>query len=255
MNYYEHHLGDYAQATSHLTFVEDAAYSRMLRKYYAEEKPLPADLRAVIRLVGARTDEEREAVDIILKEFFTLEEDGWHNKRADDEIAKFASKRDKAKRSAASRWNANASDKDANASGNHANASNEYANAMLGNEAEHGKRNAHQTPDTRHQTPEKQKPARTAAARPEDVPEQTWTDWIALRKAKRAPVTETVLKQAREESGKAGLTLARFLEVWCARGSQGLQAEWLKPNERGNVRQFPSNKPGAQPEILPELTA
>ena len=92
MNYYEHHLGDYAQATAHLTFVEDAAYSRMLRKYYAEEKPLPVELRAVQRLVAARTDEEREAVEVVLAEFFTLESDGWHNKRADKVIQAYHGK-------------------------------------------------------------------------------------------------------------------------------------------------------------------
>jgi len=32
MNYYEHHIGDYAEATAHLTFIEDATYSRLIRK-------------------------------------------------------------------------------------------------------------------------------------------------------------------------------------------------------------------------------
>jgi uncharacterized protein YdaU (DUF1376 family) len=41
----------------------------------------------VQRLVGARTREEKQAVDDILKEFFCLEEDGWHNKRCDAELA------------------------------------------------------------------------------------------------------------------------------------------------------------------------
>ncbi len=67
---------------------------------------------------------------------------------------------------------------------------------------------------------------------PDDVTEQTWADWLALRKAKRAPVTETVVSQARSESRKAGMSLEAFLAVWCARGSQGLQADWLKPSER-----------------------
>lgn len=156
MNYYEHHIGDYAQATFHLTFVEDAAYSRLLRKYYAEEKPLPADLRAVQRLVGARTDEEREAVATILEEFFTLESDGWHNKRADAEIAKVAEKREKASRSARARWNANASESDANASNKDANASDQDANAMRGPCAAHNGRNALQSPVTSHQSPEDQ---------------------------------------------------------------------------------------------------
>lgn len=87
MNFYKHHIGDYAQATSHLTFVEDAAYSRLIRKYYADERPLPADLKAVQRLVGAREKIEREAVETVLNEFFTLEEDGWHQARCDAEIA------------------------------------------------------------------------------------------------------------------------------------------------------------------------
>lgn len=68
---------------------------------------------------------------------------------------------------------------------------------------------------------------------PEGVDPQTWADWLSLRKAKDAPVTVTVLREAAREAAKAGLTLTRFLEIWCARGSQGLQADWLKPNERG----------------------
>ena len=89
MNYYEHHIGDYAEATSHLTFVEDAAYSRLIRKYYATEKPLPSEIKSVQRLVGARSKEEREAVETMLKEFFVLEVDGWHQLRCDDEIQRF----------------------------------------------------------------------------------------------------------------------------------------------------------------------
>lgn len=92
MNYYEHHIGDYAEATAHLTFIEDAAYSRLIRKYYAQERPLPADLKAVQRLVGARSKEEREAVDTVLNEFFTLDVDGWHNGRCDAEIARYMGK-------------------------------------------------------------------------------------------------------------------------------------------------------------------
>lgn len=92
MNYYEHHIGDFAEATAHLTFVEDAAYSRMIRKYYATEKPLPADLRAVQRLVGARTKEEREAVEAVLQEFFELQDDGWHQSRCDAELGNYHAK-------------------------------------------------------------------------------------------------------------------------------------------------------------------
>ncbi len=89
MNYYEHHIRDYAEETMHLTFIEDAAYSRLIRKYYATEKPLPADIKTVQRLMGARSKKECEAVAVVLEEFFELRDDGWHNARCDAYIQKF----------------------------------------------------------------------------------------------------------------------------------------------------------------------
>jgi len=64
-----------------------------------------------------------------------------------------------------------------------------------------------------------------------DVDQQVLIDWVGLRKAKKAPVTQTVIAGARAEAQKAGLTLEAFLRIWCMRGSQGLQADWLKPHE------------------------
>jgi hypothetical protein len=72
----------------------------------------------------------------------------------------------------------------------------------------------------------------TIVACPPDVDQQIWDDWKQLRKAKKAPVTETVVNSARKEAAKANMAFSDFLSVWCARGSQGLQADWLKPDER-----------------------
>jgi hypothetical protein len=72
----------------------------------------------------------------------------------------------------------------------------------------------------------------TSVACPPDVDQQIWDDWKQLRKAKKAPVTETVVSSARKEAIKANMSFSDFLSVWCARGSQGLQAEWLKPEEK-----------------------
>lgn len=88
MNFYKHHIGDYAATTSHLSFVEDAAFSRLLRIYYRDERPLPSDIRAVQRLASARSKEERVAVESVLREFFTEMPDGWRNSRCDEELAK-----------------------------------------------------------------------------------------------------------------------------------------------------------------------
>jgi uncharacterized protein YdaU (DUF1376 family) len=104
MNYYEHHIGDYAEATAHLTFIEDATYSRLIRKYYATEKPLPVDVKIVQRLINARSKEEKNAVVSVLNEFFNLTDDGWRQERCDHEIARFKDRQIKARRSAEGRW-------------------------------------------------------------------------------------------------------------------------------------------------------
>ncbi|HEY0878977.1 MAG TPA: YdaU family protein [Zeimonas sp.] len=148
MNYYEHHLGDYAAATAHLSWDEDMAYTRLLRAYYHHEKPIPVDQREACRLARASTPAQRRAVDTVLREFFDLRDDGWHQKRADEEISRYQDKQAKARRSAEARWNAQRSECERISEGN-ANAS---ADAMR----THSEGNAprHQTPDTKPNTPE-----------------------------------------------------------------------------------------------------
>ena len=87
MNYYKRHLGDYARDTAHLSMAEDGAYNRMLDLYYASERPLPADKKDLYRKLRARSKVEQEAVDVCLQDFFSLQDDGYHNTRCDEEIA------------------------------------------------------------------------------------------------------------------------------------------------------------------------
>ena len=98
----------------------------------------------------------------------------------------------------------------------------------------------------------KEEKARTRAApvaRPPDVDEQVWSDWLHLRKSKRAPVTQTTLNGAITEAEKAGMTLEAFLRVWCRRGSQGLEAAWLKPEEKPPVSPAASSIASADAEL------
>ena len=148
MNYYEHHLGDWAAATGHLTWDEDMAYTRLLRAYYHQEQPIQQGQQ--YRLAKATTAVQRKAVDQVLSEFFELREGRYHQKRADREIARYQDKQDKARRSAQVRWAAVPSQSESNANASEQN----DANAMR----THSEGNALQTPDTRHQTPVKQNP-------------------------------------------------------------------------------------------------
>lgn len=90
MNYYERHLGDYAKDTAHLTMIEHGAYGLLLDRYYGTEQGIPAD--QAHRIARARSKEEKQAVDDVLAEFFSLVEGVWTNSRAEEEIAKVAAK-------------------------------------------------------------------------------------------------------------------------------------------------------------------
>jgi hypothetical protein len=79
---------------------------------------------------------------------------------------------------------------------------------------------------------------------PDDVDAQVWRDWLALRKSKRAPVSITVVAEARAEAIKAGMSLESFLREWISRGSQGLKAQWIKPDEPKQTRQQRSGYSG-----------
>ena len=86
MNYYERHLGDYAKDTGHLSILEHGAYTLLLDRYYSTEAGIPET--QAFRLARARTPEEREAVEVVLAEFFELIDGVWINRRAEEEIQK-----------------------------------------------------------------------------------------------------------------------------------------------------------------------
>ena len=210
MHYYQFNIGDYASHTRHLEPIEDLIYRRLLDLYYLHERPLSQDATAVAKQIGLR--DMAEQVHDILSEFFDRTPDGYRSARADREIAHYHSKIEQASRagkaSAERRFNARSTDVQPT---------------------------NNQEPITNKQETSKEKESRKRSPpvpKPEDVDQQTWDDWLALRKAKKAPVTQTVLNQAKSEASKAGMTLDDFLTVWCARGSQGLQADWLKPHEK-----------------------
>ena len=83
----------------------------MLELYYDTEQPLNSDPKKIARRVLAVTDDEREAMNLVLEEFFILQDDGWHNSRCDTEIAKYQGQIEQASRagkaSAAKRYGKN----------------------------------------------------------------------------------------------------------------------------------------------------
>jgi len=87
MIWYKFHIGDYITHTKHISDAEDLAYRRLLDLYYMSEKPISLDVKLVARKIGM----EIEETESVLVEFFELHDDGYHNNRADVEIAKYQS--------------------------------------------------------------------------------------------------------------------------------------------------------------------
>ena len=94
MNFYKHHLGDYAKATAHLSILEHGVYLLMLLHYYATEAPLPADVAVICRIIRAIARAEVEAVRSILDQFWTPGPHGWTNGRGTEEIERATRQRE-----------------------------------------------------------------------------------------------------------------------------------------------------------------
>ncbi len=65
-----------------------------------------------------------------------------------------------------------------------------------------------------------------AINRPDHVDAEVWSDFVTLRKAKKAPVTNTVIRGFEREAAKAGISLQQAIEVACEMGWQGFRADW-----------------------------
>lgn len=56
-------------------------------------------------------------------------------------------------------------------------------------------------------------------------------DWLRIRKAKHAPLTETAWTAVKAEAAKAGMTPAQAVKHAAESNWQGFKASWLKPGE------------------------
>jgi len=219
MYYYCFNIGDYQSHTSHLSDIEDLVYRRLLDWYYLHECPIPLDEVEISRQIRMRT--HSESIAIVLREYFECTDDGWIHHRANKEIAKADEKSQKASESAKARWN---KPKDANA---------------LPAQSE-----SNATQDTRHITQDtKHNKKTTVVVCPDFVEQQVWNDFLSIRKAKKAPMTETALKGIEREAKKAGWSLEKAISECVTRGWQSFKAEWVKEKlSRSEERQNTMNQ-------------
>lgn len=91
MNHYPHHIGDFNNATRHLSRLERSVYRDMLDVYYDTEQPLDgSDIGRLARKLVCVSPEEVAALQSVLDEFFDQQDDGlFVHHRCDREIASF----------------------------------------------------------------------------------------------------------------------------------------------------------------------
>lgn len=207
MHYFQFNIKDYQSHTGHLDDLEDLAYRRLLDWCYLHERPLPPDPAEVARLIRMRS--HTECIAAVLREFFVSTEDGWISERVDREIRRMKSKSESARGSAKARWN---KDLDANASETQS-----EGNAIQ-----------YPIPNTHNPKP-KVKNTRTSTVVEcfDGVEPQVWEDWLAIRKAKKLPMTKTAMQQIEAEVSKAGISMQEALKECCLRGWGGFKASWL----------------------------
>lgn len=198
MNYYQFHIGDYISHTRNLSLLEDLAYRRLLDEYYLHEIPLTTGVEALARKIGMR--EYAIEVQFVLENFFTLTDSGWTNTRAEAEIAKYKSYATAGKRGAMKRWGGNSPP-------------NETSMPTINHK-----------PITINHKPIK----KDIDATPSGVAESIWQDFVKLRKAKKAPITQTALKGIEREANKVSMSLENALRTCCERGWIGFKADWIK---------------------------
>jgi len=204
MNYYQHHIGDYAAATAYLSLVEDAIYTRLLRVYYRDERPLPVDTDVVAWLVGLRTRKEKALLENLLPQFFQLQDDGWHCRRADEEISRYHDKQEKAKAAIDARWGKakEQAPADTPAAPRGDEPDTDVSQASYDRNTDELPTNNQQpltniTTTTPPLPPRKRGASFDAAqiALPDWLDPNDWRAWIAERKARKKPVTQEAAKR------------------------------------------------------------
>jgi len=235
MRHYPHHIGDFNGATRHLSRIERSIYRDLMDLYYDSEKPLTLDRHALCRLVIARSNEEATAVEQVLNEFFVETPSGWFNERCEAEIAAY--KANNSQKAMAGKASAEAkrlrkqqalnsrSTGVATAVEQPLHSVDTAGNGASTNQSTNEPINLKEkeTPPT----PSRGSSLSAKDLKAEGVDAQHAADWLAVRKAKRLPLTATAWDETKAEAAKAGVTPAEAVRLSAVNGWGGFKATWL----------------------------
>lgn len=101
MHYYKRNIGDYAKKAGRLSMLQHGSYTLLLDACYDREQFPTRD--EAIEWTWASSAQEIEAVEFVLRKFFTLEDGRYVQKRLQEEIAEYHAKAEVNKRIAQDR--------------------------------------------------------------------------------------------------------------------------------------------------------
>ena len=223
MHWYPHHIGDYRSATNYLTNEQDLAYRRLLEMYYDTESPIPLDTHWVSRRLRVGTD----ALQVVLEDFFQRTDAGWKHTRCDQEIAHFGRRAEVARANGAKGGRR----KQLSSKGKNPVGSEVVSNSVPSGSQGVTQTLANQQPTT---TTNNNKTLSFASWKSQPSPDVV-RDWSAMRKAKRAPVSQTVIERLGGEINAAvaaGYTADDCLALCVLKGWQGFKFSWLQNDQR-----------------------
>jgi uncharacterized protein YdaU (DUF1376 family) len=214
MNSYPRHIGDYLRDTGHLSLLEHGIYGRLLDLYYLNDGPIPGDIPGLCRKLGARSADEKAAVEAVVAEFFGRSEAGLlTNKRCDEVLAKYRAFGEAQRERALKRY-AKSTDGMPSAAQTLPTAANNLPTACQPS----GMPTNNHKPETNNQTipPNPRKRGKPANAGVDwfaglpgelDVPEfrQAWLDWVEYRNRSKKPVNPVSLPRTWVRAVKNGV--------------------------------------------------
>ncbi len=218
MHYYQFNIADYRKDTTHLSRLEHSIYRDLIDWCYLDEAPIPIDLSLISRKLRLCSTDDERALNNVLTDFFECTNEGYTQKRIQQEIDAFhltianASKAGKAS-----------------------------ADARKNKQLERALNDCstNQEPITNNQEPVKEQ--KTSRAPRFDaqahlvsigVDASIAADWIQSRNALKAKPTLTAINAIANEAERSGTRLSDVLAICCQRGWRGFKAEWLKNGDQ-----------------------
>lgn len=222
MHFYTLNIGDFSSQTVGMDNEQVGIFVRLVNRYVSTEKPITEGWLSL-----AFQKETKEKLLVILDGLFEKTTDGWVYLPAQKWVEEYQNKVEslRANGKKGGRPRKEKPNENQLVSVCFSEESNCEANAALTN---------NHKPITNNHIKEKNT-KKKVAEKPEEVTEQVWNDFCALRKEKKAPLTQTALALITNEAGKAGIGLNEALSISCSRGWQSFKADWLRGSRNGSA--------------------